>query len=128
MPQAQSRTVFPMMRTRSVPGSWASAMPGASWPQRFDDALASPADATIHWRTANGLQHDSLAPVSDGILRLGLMCEAASDSPTTNVANHELCDRARPAIGLLNDKADGFFDELLPNYTIVAHAVTVELG
>ena len=103
-------------------GSWSFVSSNASWSDRFL-AASDDVDAALVWATADGSRPESLGSSGDGILRLGVFCEDASTTSTV-FAYQERCDRARHAIGLLNDKADGFFDDVLPNHKIVSHEVT----
>ena len=45
-------------------------------------------------------------------IHLGLLCGARGEAP--NPAEHEECDHAKMMIDLLNNKTDGFLDNLLP--------------
>ena len=52
------------------------------------------------------------------ILALPIFCE---DTVTGDVHSREACDFALHAVDAINNKDDGFFDELLPNVILVPH-------
>ena len=100
-------------------GSWSFVSSDAGWADSF---VAAPSAPPIMWATADG---SSRPPVhaTDGFVRIGLACVNASG--VASYSDHELCDRFRHGITLLNNKSDGFFDDLLPNVSIVSEAATV---
>ena len=53
---------------------------------------------------------------SNQVVRLGVLCEESHAGSSTR---REECDHALHTVDRLNDKSDGWFDELLPGYTIV---------
>ena len=49
-------------------------------------------------------------------IQIGLLCKTSgTGTPGMQPAERELCDHMQHTIALLNDKTDGFLDELLPN-------------
>lgn len=60
------------------------------------------------------------------LLHVGILCAAPSHGNVTDrLAEREICDHVHHTIEMLNDKADGLYDELLPNAVIVAHEAYV---
>jgi len=101
-------------------GAWSFVSSDAGWADSF---VASPSAPPISWATQDGASRPPAHATGDGFVRIGLACGNAS-GVARDVAEHELCDRWRHGITLLNNKSDGFFDELLPGVTIVHQAAT----
>ncbi len=69
--------------------------------------------ASLQRVLASNPDFDRLVRTADvNTIHLGLLCGARADSP--NPAEHEECDHAKMMIDLLNNKTDGFLDNLLP--------------
>ena len=100
-------------------GSWSYVAADATWEQRYVPA----AGVEVAFASADGSRPDSIAPASDGFVRVGMLCEQSGVSP--HITRHERCDRWRHVIEMINDKSDGFLDDLLPNVTIVGQAASV---
>ena len=91
-------------------GRW---LTGNTWSSRF--TASSSAGGSLSYVAMDG---SSQAPelASDQVVRLGVLCEESHLGTSTR---REECDHVLHAIDRLNDKSDGWFDELLPGYTIV---------
>lgn len=87
-------------------GRW---QPGSTWSVRFASPLAS-------YVAVDGSSRAPELASSPLLLRLGVLCEGANSSMRTV---RETCDHVHHTVDRLNDKTDGWYDELLPNHTIV---------
>ena len=88
-------------------GQWQQ---GSTWAARFSPgSLAS-------YVSADGSGRAPELASNGMFLRLGVVCEDAQ-SDVSNV--REDCDHVQHAVDRINDKTDGWLDDLLPNRTIV---------
>ena len=82
---------------------------GSTWSVRFASPLAS-------YVAVDGSSSAPELASSALLLRLGVLCESAESAMKTV---REQCDHIQHTVDRLNDKTDGWYDELLPNHTIV---------
>ena len=88
-------------------GKWRQ---GATWAERFAQEPAASYVAVDGSSKVPELSSSAL------LLPLGVLCE---DSDSPKKTPREACDHIKHAVEALNDKNDGWYDELLPNHTIV---------
>ena len=95
-------------------GQWQQ---GVTWSSRFTSSRA--------YVAADGSSRAPEVPSSALVLRLGVLCEAATEGSSSL---REECDMVQHTVDRLNDKADGWFDALLPDHTIVTATRSVGCG
>ena len=64
----------------------------------------------------------TVAPFSTKTVELGALCMNVNGGPDGNGGNKELCDYILAAVQAINNKKDGFFDNLLPDTQIIMSA------
>ena len=97
---------------------------GNAWSDRLSGATAS-ANAPATYVSADG-SNRAPARVSSGLfLLLGVLC---ADAASSNREHREECDHVHHTVDRINDKADGWYDELLPNHTIITATQSVGCG
>ena len=89
-------------------GKWRQ---GATWAERFAQEPAASYVAVDGSSKAPELSSSAL------LLPLGVLCEDSNSPKKT--PPREVCDHIKHAVEALNNKNDGWYDELLPNHTIV---------
>ena len=92
-------------------GTWVE---GNTWADRFTQA----ANASYVSVYGTAMVRSDLAS-SSGVLKLGVMCHTAELRAGGSTTFLEECDQVLHAVDVINDKADGVFDALLANHTIV---------
>ena len=98
-------------------GKWRQ---GATWAERFAQELPAASYVAVDGSSkAPELSSSAL------LLPLGVLCE---DSDSPKKTPREACDHIKHAVEALNDKNDGWYDELLPNHTIVTAVRSVGCG
>ena len=89
-------------------GKWRQ---GATWAERFAQELPAASYVAVDGSSkAPELSSSAL------LLPLGVLCK---DSDSPKKTPREVCDHIKHTIAALNNKSDGWYDELLPNHTIV---------
>ena len=81
---------------------------GATWSQRFSSSTS--------YVAADGSSKAPELASASNILPLGVLCEEAESD--TGFAR-EGCDHVLHTVDRINDKTDGWYDNILPNHTIV---------
>lgn len=100
----------------SLLGQWRQ---GAAWDERFvPEPMAS-------YVAVDGSSRVPELASSALLLPLGVLCKD-SNSPSKSL--RQRCDHVKHVIDCINDKADGWFDDLLPNHTIVTALRSVGCG
>ena len=86
-------------------GQWQQ---GVTWSSRFTSSLS--------YVAADGSSEVTELVGSGLVLWLGVLCE---DSSAGSKGRREECDHVHHTVDRINDKTDGWYDNLLPNHTIV---------